>query len=130
MFDLLVGAQGVSQTPNIKYLAQRCGRKGAVEAQKVFPALPSPSELQATYDAALQSRRRDRGAAQSMVEAVMYALRSYGIDTFSRPNCQRMLGDLSDVQVEQVIKRLIGLHSQYPTTITDKLLRQLTRLLP
>src|SRR5262245_10140279 len=131
----MVGGDGLPPSAAINNLAQRWGRNGAPEAQKVFSAppstLPNPdasaTTLQATIDAMLQSRRRERGAANSTLEAVLYALRSYGIDTFKRPNCRRMLGDLSDNQLAQVIERLIKLRSQYPA-IAGTLLTQLARL--
>jgi hypothetical protein len=67
---------------------------------------------------------RDRGAAASTVEAVMYELRTYGVAALAGPNCRRRLGELTEAQLGEVIERLIAMRERYPA-ITDELLFQL-----
>jgi hypothetical protein len=45
----------------------------------------SAGELQADYEAALQKRRAEYGAAPSTVKAVMYELRTYGLAAIAGP---------------------------------------------
>ena len=88
----------------------------------------SAAELQADYEAALQNRRAEYGAAPTTVEAVMYELRTYGLAAIAGANCQRRLADLSNAQVREIIQRLDRLRPQYPA-ITDNLLLSLAELI-
>ena len=66
---------------------------------------------------------RDK-AAQSMVEALMFELREYGIEQLKKQNTQRRLADLSVSQLREVIERLIKLQSKY-LRIDDELISTL-----
>jgi hypothetical protein len=68
-----------------------------------------------------------QAAAASTIEALMYELRTYGVEALKYPNCQRRLSELTDKQLADVIERLMNLRSQY-SAITDRLLTQLVRL--
>jgi hypothetical protein len=73
----------------------------------------------------MRRQREGYGAAPTTVEALMYELRTHGVTALGRPNCQRRLGDLSTIQVREVIERLTRLRPRYPA-ITDELLLTLT----
>jgi hypothetical protein len=64
------------------------------------------------------------GAAPTTVEALIYELRTDGLEALATSNCQRRLSDLSTIQVRDVIERLTRLRARYPA-ITDELLSQL-----
>jgi hypothetical protein len=63
--------------------------------------------------------RRRHGGAQSTYDALLHALRTYGLAALERPNCLRRLADLSTAQVRELIAALIRLRPQHATTITD-----------
>jgi hypothetical protein len=86
------------------------------------------STLQEIYEAAMRRQREGYGAAPTTVEALMYELRTDGVRALARPNCQRRLGDLSTIQVREVIERLTRLRARYPA-ITNELLLTLTNQL-
>jgi hypothetical protein len=83
------------------------------------------STVEKIYEAALRRQREGYGAAPTTVEALMYELRTDGVRALGRPNCQLRLGDLSTMQVREVIERLTRLRARYPA-ITDELLQTLT----
>src|SRR5262245_53032370 len=66
------------------------------------------------------------GAAESTVEALMYALRTNGCAALATNRGR--LAELSDRQVREVIVRLRRIQSDYPS-ITDELLELLVELL-
>lgn len=68
------------------------------------------------------------GAAPSIVEALMYELRTYGLAALAGPNCKRRLNELSKDQAAEVIVRLNDMRSKYPA-ITNDLLVQVGELL-
>jgi len=61
-----------------------------------------------------------KDAASSMVEALMWALREYGVDAFDRPGNRDRLAVLSPAQIDRVIERLANLRGKYPA-VTDEL---------
>jgi hypothetical protein len=63
-------------------------------------------------------------AAASTVEALMYELRTHGLAALAGPNCRRRFSELSQLQLVEVIERLMKLRPKYPA-ITDELLFQL-----
>jgi hypothetical protein len=67
-------------------------------------------------------------APAATVEALMYELREYGLPQLRNPNCLRRLGELSNKQFRDVIRRLLGLRENYPN-ITDELLLKIGELL-
>jgi hypothetical protein len=74
-----------------------------------------------TYYATIFRRLREKGAASSTVEALMYELRTYGAAALAGPNCRRRLCDLSQPQLVEVVERLMALRPKYHA-ITDELL--------
>ena len=70
-----------------------------------------------------------RGASDSTVEAVIYALREYGSDALHRGNTRARLAELSNRQIEAVIARLARMSSKY-STVSERLLLALAELLP
>jgi hypothetical protein len=58
----MVGAQVVPHSVKTNDIAQRCGRKGAAERQKLFSALPSPKSNLPMPDLPMvaAARQRDR----------------------------------------------------------------------
>ncbi len=65
--------------------------------------------------------RRPKQAPQSTCDAALYEFRTYGIAQLKDPNCRRRLGDLSTLQVRDLIAALMRLQPKYPA-ITDDLL--------
>jgi hypothetical protein len=76
----------------------------------------------------MRKRREMVGAPRSVVEAVMYALRTYGADALKRPNVSQWLIELRDDQLREVINRLERLRPQYPA-INEKLLSSVRKIL-
>jgi hypothetical protein len=77
---------------------------------------------------ALNDPKRWPHAAQSIVDAVAYELRTYGVPQLAKPATQARLADLSSAQLRAVIAQLIRLRPKYPA-ITDELLLKLGGLL-
>ena len=73
--------------------------------------------------------RRDKGAASTTVEALMFSLRERGATALKEPQTRLRLGELTPQQLREAIARLIKLRLQYPA-ISDDLLRQLQDRLP
>jgi hypothetical protein len=74
-------------------------------------------------------------AAESTVEALMFSLRKYGVETLSERACLRRLANLSSDQIREIVARLIALRRLkiageplYPK-IDDELLLKLGDLL-
>ena len=84
--------------------------------------------LEAVYCKIHQRHFRDHAAA-SVIEAVVYELRTHGLAQLKNPHCRRRLGELSPEQMCEVLARLIKLRPQYPK-IDDELLLQLEERLP
>jgi hypothetical protein len=89
---------------------------------------PSANEMQAMYENSLRRARKQYGAADSTVEAVMYELRTLGLAALAGPNCRRRVFELSPDQVREVIERLDRIRANYPA-ITDDLILTLGELL-
>jgi hypothetical protein len=85
---------------------------------------PTAYEMQAMYETSLRRARKQYGAADSTVEALMYELRTLGLAALAGPNCRRRLASLSTAQLREVIGRLMQLRPLYPA-ITDDLLLKL-----
>jgi hypothetical protein len=85
--------------------------------------------LGALWDA-LNSPKRWNRAAQSVCDAVLFELRTYGLPQLAKPTTQQRLADLSSEQLDGIIAALIRLRPKYPATITDDLLLALGELLP
>jgi len=88
-------------------------------------ASQGPPVLHWHKDGQVTTQREVHGAAPTTVQALMYELRTDGVKALGRPNCQRRLGDLSTIQVREIIERLTRLRARYPA-ITDELLLTLT----
>jgi hypothetical protein len=71
--------------------------------------------------------QRDQ-AANSTVEALMYALRERGVDALSERAVLYRLADVSSDQTRDIIRRLIVLRPRYPN-VSDALLFKLGELL-
>jgi hypothetical protein len=96
---------------------------------RVGNVVASAHELQWTYEAALDERRKSYGAAPTTVEAVMYSLRERGEPALTETDCQRRLSELSLDRLRQVIVRLDRMRAEYPA-ITDSLLLRLGEKIP
>jgi hypothetical protein len=78
---------------------------------------------------ALNDPKRWPHAAQSVVDAVIYELRTYGLPQLANPATQARLADLSSEQLREVIAALMRVRPKYPATVTDDLLLKLGELL-
>jgi hypothetical protein len=81
----------------------------------------SPAQLQRDRDAMMRRHREENAAAESTVDALMFALRSRGIAALSEPATQDRLKTLSREQVAQVAVRLDRLRAKYPK-VCDRLI--------
>jgi hypothetical protein len=94
------------------------------------PSLPNGWEtmpLGALWEK-LNDPKRWPYAAQSIVDAVIYELRTHGVAQLAKPATRARLADLNSAQLRDVIAALIRLQPKYPT-ITDDLLLKLGGLL-
>jgi hypothetical protein len=89
---------------------------------------PTEYEMQAMYETSLRRARKQYGAADSTVEALMYELRTLGLAALAGPNCRRRVSELSPEQICEVIGRLDRLRPNYPA-ITDDLILTIGELL-
>jgi hypothetical protein len=68
-------------------------------------------------------KRPAKNAPPTTVEAVMYELRTDGLNALKQPNCQRRMDMLSRRQREEILQRLVKLRGKsYCPGITDELL--------
>ena len=81
-------------------------------------------ELQSLSEAAISRSRERHGAAPATVEAFIWELSTLGLAAIAGRNCLRRLGELSTMQLHEVIERLMRMRSRYPA-ITDELLLRL-----
>jgi hypothetical protein len=91
--------------------ARRCGTDWqSLKLQRQFWLLRLYAAPKATYD------------------ALLYELRSYGLPRLQNPTCRQRLGDMSDLQLKELIAALIRLQPNYPN-ITDELIVVLNGIL-
>jgi hypothetical protein len=90
--------------------------------KKFVPA--SAAVLQAIYEASINTRRDESGAAPTTLEAAMYSLRERGERALAEPNCQRRLSEMSPAQIDEIITRLTKMRRNYPG-ISDALIARL-----
>jgi hypothetical protein len=67
-------------------------------------------------------------APQSIYDAALWELRTYGLAQLAKENCRRRLSDLSTKQLRELIAALMRLRPQY-SMINDELLLKLGDLL-
>jgi hypothetical protein len=70
-------------------------------------------------------KRRMHGAPY---QALLRELRTHGLAQLNNPNCRQRLGELSSVQLRELIAALARLQPKYPA-ITDELIKTLQRQL-
>lgn len=90
--------------------------------------ISSEFEMHAMYDATLRRRSERCGATSTIVEALMYELRTLDLAALASSNCRRRLAELNREQLQDIIRRLMRLRPCCPA-ITDELLFQLGELL-
>jgi hypothetical protein len=74
------------------------------------------------------TQAREHDAAPTVVEALMYSLRTRGLPALQEPDTQRRIAALSPSQVRQVIGRLGRAKEKY-LAITDSLIAALDEVL-
>jgi hypothetical protein len=79
----------------------------------------SASDLQRDQDA--WHRKRQQGAPETTVDALMFSLRSRGLEALSEPITQQRLSELSKAQAAEIIVRLHRLRGKYPK-VCDRLI--------
>ena len=79
----------------------------------------SAHELEAIYEAALDERRKEYGAAWTTVESLMFSLREKGEPALTEPDNERRLSELTADQIAEVISRLMKMRPRFPA-ITGK----------
>jgi hypothetical protein len=76
-----------------------------------------------------QHRHGPPRAPQSIYDALLYELRTFGIKQLHNPHCLQRLGDLSTDQVRNLVEALIRLQPRFPA-ITDQLISLMKEQLP
>jgi hypothetical protein len=120
----------------------RCDARAVLVAEGLLDLQTAVDELQASAVASGSRPRRcaehhvgrlrqeDPGmsashcAAQSTCDALLYELRTHGVERLAEPNCRQRLAELSTDQVRELIAALLRIRSKHPA-ITDELLLQL-----